>query len=101
MIVYYVLSPVRTAAKKPYTAVKRERKPKTHPVEKNPLVSFYYPNSKLGGQSTRRDVRLIGANGKYYIGVEVTPGTPAKFKKFLRYKASYMTVQEFNAESVK
>jgi hypothetical protein len=79
---------------------KRKVAPKPHPVEKNPLVSFYYPNSK-DGQSTHRMVRLIGANRKHYIGVEVTAGKRAHFKKFLRCNATYFIIHEYNPESVK
>ena len=74
--------------------------PKVHPVEKNPLVSFYYPDSKTG-VSTARSIWLIGANQKYYIGVEIAPCTKAKFKRFLRCKATYLSILRFNPESIK
>jgi hypothetical protein len=72
---------------------------KQHPVEKNPLVSFYYPKS--GGSSwnkTYRLVRLIAADAKYYIGLEVNDKN--RFKKFLRSKVSQFTFVEFNPSAI-
>ena len=69
---------------------------KKHPVEDNPLVRFFYPCKE--GNSTLRTVRLIGADEKYLIGLDC--GDKNRFKKFLRSKANYFTLVEFNPSAV-
>jgi len=89
--------PVQTT---PVVAAKRKRK-SPHPTEKLPLVRFDYPKSgdPSWAHPQERQVRLIGANAKYYVGVEVNCEKPG-YKKFLRRKASQFTVLEFSPESI-
>jgi len=68
-----------------------------HPVKKNPLVTFVYPHSHTGIPRMRL-VRLIGANHRYFIGLDVNDKN--RFKKFLRSKGSNFRLQEFNPESI-
>jgi len=71
---------------------------KVHPVEKNPLVKFRYPKSESSWELPYRTVRLISANEKYLVGIEISDKN--KFKKFLRKKASSFEFLEFNKESM-
>lgn len=68
------------------------------PMEKRPLVKFQYP-SKPGSRSfplwTVRNVRLIKADAKYYIGLEILPENKFQFKKFLKSKAVNIEVLSF------
>lgn len=73
---------------------------KQHPVEKNPLVQFYYPMSKTPWNNSLRSVWLISADAKYYIGIEILSDNKVAFKKFLKTKASQMAVLEFNSSSL-
>lgn len=79
-------------------------KVKAAKVAGNPLVSFYYPMSKEPWNSMRRYVRLISANQKYILGLEVTalPSGEQKyaFKKFLAAKATNMSLVEFAPASM-
>ena len=71
---------------------------------KNPLVRFMYPRSKTPWDSQERFVRLISANGKYLLGLEVKAGEGGKqtyaFKKFLQTKVKDMQVLEFAPASM-
>ena len=58
-------------------------------IENNPLVSFSY-----GTCSKFRIVRLVAANEKYLVGIEVTDKN--QYKKFLRDKIVYFELLEFN-----
>jgi hypothetical protein len=73
-------------------------------INNNPLISFDYPMSKEPRDSVRRYVRLISANQKYIIGLEITalPSGEQKyiFKKFLVAKASEMFIEEFAPQSM-
>src|SRR5512137_1600127 len=73
-------------------------------VEGNPLVSFNYPMSKTPWNSLRRYVRLISANQKYILGLEITAkpdgGQKYAFKKFLASKATNMSLVEFAPQSM-
>ena len=73
-----------------------------HPVEKNPLLSFLYPRSGWRTDDKNcnklRQVRLIAANDKYFIGLEVSDKN--RFKKFLKQKATQVQVAEFNATAI-
>lgn len=79
-------------------------KAKASAVAGNPLVSFYYPMSKTPWNSMRRYVRLISANQKYILGLEVTAkpdgGQSYAFKKFLAAKATNMSLVEFAPQSM-
>jgi hypothetical protein len=66
---------------------------------KSPLVTFYYPSRENHLTFTRRSVRLIAADAKYVIGLDVND--KFKFKKFLRKKASMIEVVEFNVNALK
>lgn len=73
------------------------RSKKVHPIEKNPRVRFFYPHKD--GPETLRDVRVIGANDKYLVGVQFK-GRKAHFKKFLKCKMSNFQLTEFSPLSV-
>ncbi len=75
-----------------------EAKKKVAAVEKNPLVSFFYPKHNDNGVSLERKVRLISSNGKYIIGLEVTDKN--RFKKFLATKAKHLKLVEFNVQAL-
>ncbi len=79
------------------TAWKKKEK-KVHPVEKNPRVRFTYPSSKDMYQILERDVRVIGANQKYVVGLEISDKN--RFKKFLKSKMNNLSLVEFSPESV-
>ena len=78
-----------------WSVPKKVTKPKPV-VEKNPLVQFYYPNSKNNGLHSHRSVRLISADHNYYVGIEILPDNKFAFKKFLKAKARQFSVLEFN-----
>ena len=73
---------------------------------RGPLVEFNYPSSKSpSGHFTHRNVRLIGANRNYLIGLEILPsengGKPKhQFKRFRRDKVIYFNLKEFNPQSL-
>lgn len=69
---------------------------KVHPVEKNPLVKFFYPHKD--GPATHRVVRLIGANAQYIVGLQVNDKN--RFKKFSRSKVQNLSLVEFSPLSV-
>lgn len=79
-------------------------KAKAVKVAGNPLVRFFYPQSKTPWNSQERYVRLISANQKYILGLEVTAGEGGKqkyaFKKFLAAKARDMAIVEFAPASM-
>jgi hypothetical protein len=84
----------RHVAVKPKTV---ETKKKIAALEKNPLISFFYPHRDLPIK-TWRNVRLIAANKKYFIGLEVSDKN--RFKKFLKSEATQLSISEFNKEAV-
>lgn len=77
------------------------------PIEKNPLVKFFYPSSKSFGDKQRL-VRLISANGMYVVGLEISNYKTPKgeirqrhqFKKFRQSKVQNMQLVEFAPESM-
>jgi hypothetical protein len=73
------------------TALKKKN---VHPVEFNPLVSFTYPSSDEPWVLKDRTLRLIAANNKYYIGLDI--GDKNRFKKFRRDKARDFKILNFN-----
>ena len=89
---------------------KRDRKgrfakplPKPSDVEKNPLVTFYYPMSDQPWNSKLRQVRLISATSTHITGLEMTKvgnRTRYQFKKFCQPKVSEFKVQAFNPTSM-
>lgn len=98
--VYYRRRHVRVQAAMKVIVSEFNGEKKPHPVEKNPIVSFSYPHKDKAWYATpQRFVRLIAANEKYIIGLDINDGN--KFKKFLRLKAGRMDVIEFNPEAVK
>ena len=69
-----------------------------------PLVEFDYPISDQPWQLKQRTVRLIGANGKYLVGLDFTYREGKdhwQFKKFLQTKVQHFRVVEFNPSAVK
>ena len=81
------------------------RKSVKYPVDNNPVVSFNYPRSNPWDfSSDERTVKLIGADARYYVGLEVTQTDTGKvrhqFKKFLRYKARNFRLVSFAPESI-
>ena len=71
---------------------------KSNPVDKNPLVSFFYPSSKLDFFPSFRTVRLIAANDQYIVGLDV--GDNYRFKKFLVSKAMSLKILQFNPKAL-
>lgn len=72
-------------------------------VEGNPLVEFFYPQSKTPWNTQQRFVRVISANGQYLTGLEITPtpeGQKYAFKKFCQSKIRDMKVLEFAPASM-
>jgi len=96
MITVFVFKGKHQLSVQTVTAEKRKRvkSKKVHPVEKNPLVKFFYPKSDSPWIDEHRVVRLISANGKYLVGLEVSDKN--RFKKFLASKVRNMTLAEFN-----
>lgn len=84
------------------------RKRAKYPVDNNPEVAFLYPCSKEPWVRRLRRVKLIGADSRYYVGLEVsnykTPSGQIKarhqFKKFLRNKATNFELVSFAPESI-
>lgn len=81
------------------------RKKAKYPVDNNPVVTFNYPHSNpFDFSSDTRTVKLIGADGRYYVGLEVTQTSTGKvrhqFKKFLRNKARNFRLESFSPESI-
>jgi hypothetical protein len=72
--------------------------PKQHPIEKNPLVRFSYPSSKEPWTTVEREVRVIGANPTYIVGVQLNGKTG--YRKFLRCKMFNFRLVEFSPESI-
>jgi hypothetical protein len=70
-----------------WEAVKTER-------PRQPLMQFDYPNRETLAR-TRRSVRLIKADSRYFIGLEILPDNRFQFKKFLKAKARNVEVLEF------
>ena len=70
----------------------------------HPLVRFHYPDSKQPWVTHLQNLRLISANSKYMIGLEVTvkPNGREKyqFKKFLRSKMGTVDFVEFKPDSM-
>lgn len=72
-------------------------------VEKNPLVTFYYPMSKQPWNSQLRQVRLIAASATHLMGLEMTKvegRTKYHFKRFCQPKVSEFKIQEFNPSAL-
>jgi len=97
MITVYIFNTKHKVLVTPEVAAKRKvikKDPKkVNPIEKNPLVVFSYPSKEL--PSKLRRVRLISADGKYLIGLEVSDHN--RFKKFLRTRiTSTIQLVEFN-----
>ena len=81
------------------------RKSAKYPVDNNPVVTFDYPHSNPWDfSSDTRTVKLIGANARYFVGLEVTQTPSGKvrhqFKKFLRNKARNFRLESFAPESI-
>lgn len=82
------------------------RKSAKYPVDNNPVVSFDYPHSNPWDfSSDTRTVKLIGADARYYVGLEVTQSPVSgklkhQFKKFLRSKARNFRLVSFAPESI-
>lgn len=81
------------------------RKKAKYPVDNNPVVTFDYPHSNpMDFTSENRVVKLIGADQKYYVGLEVkfngTSKPTHQFKKFLRHKARNFRLVSFAPESI-
>jgi len=86
---------------------KRDRKgrftkplPKPSDVEKNPLVSFFYPMSDQPWNSRQRTVRLISSTSTHFTGLERLGNGKWKYKKFLQPKATQFKVVNFNPSSM-
>lgn len=74
--------------------------PKAKDVEKNPLVTFWYPASNNPGFSRGRTVRLISASPAYLIGLELQGDGSWKYKKFLQHKAKDFGMVSFNLKAM-
>jgi hypothetical protein len=67
-------------------------KPEPRQLKKSlPIVQFDYPKRESFAR-TRRSVRLIQADHRYYVGVEILPNNKFQFKKFLKSKATNVEV---------
>ncbi len=95
MITVFVFGTKHKVKVTPKVAAKRK---KVHPVEKNPRLQFFYPSSKRPEVNQFRDVRVIGANAKYVVGLQINDKN--KFKKFLKAKMRVVNLAEFSPESV-
>jgi hypothetical protein len=73
--------------------------PKPSDVEKNPLVTFWYPMSTQPWNSQLRKVRLISSTTAHFTGLENTDNG-WKFKKFLQSKAKEFRIASFNPASM-
>lgn len=74
-------------------------KKKEHPVEKNPLVKFQYPSKSKDYGYGYREVRLISANGKYLVGLDINDNN--RFKKFRRDRIMRgIDLLEFNPKAL-
>jgi hypothetical protein len=80
------------------SVVDAKREKKVSAVDKNPLISFTYPVSREPWKETKRQVRLISANEKYIVGLEVSDKN--RFKKFLSSKASSLKMLEYSSSSM-
>src|ERR1044071_6168628 len=72
-------------------------------IEKNPLVTFFYPQSATPWNSSLRQVRLISATPTHLIGLEVLKvngRTKYHYKKFCQPKVTSFKIQEFNPQSM-
>lgn len=89
----------------PKAAARRKAK---YPVDNNPVVQFMYPKSQEPWVRKLRTVKLIGADSRYFIGLEVseykTPSGVIKprhqFKKFLRSKVTGFDLVTFAPETI-
>lgn len=61
------------------------------------VIQFDYPKRDSFGKTTRA-VQLIAADDRYYIGLEIT-ADGHKFKKFLKAKATNVSVLEYNQKT--
>jgi hypothetical protein len=77
-----------------HVAVKKEEKKELYP-SKSPLVQFIYTSKDC----RRRKVRLIAADEKYIVGLDLDDNF--KYKKFLRKRAGLIEVVEFNVGVLK
>lgn len=101
MITVFVFG-TRPVSVTPKVAARRKAK---YPVDNNPVVTFDYPHSNpFDFSSDTRTVKLIGADARYYVGLEVTQTDTGKvrhqFKKFLRNKARNFRLVSFAPESI-
>lgn len=101
MITVFVFG-TRPVSVTPKVAARRKAK---YPVDNNPVVTFNYPRSNPWDfSSDERTVKLIGADERYYVGLEVTETAAGKprhqFKKFLRNKARNFRLVSFAPQSI-
>jgi hypothetical protein len=82
------------------TVVRQPVKKAVHPVEKAPLVTFSYPRSQTPWVKSKRAVRLIAANDRYMVGIEILENNRFHFKKFLRSKMEMVSLVEFNPTAI-
>jgi hypothetical protein len=100
MITVFVFkTPTKPVGKVRSKAVVAPRK-----IEENPLVQFSYPSSKHVGP-VERNVRLIAADDRYLIGLEILPnekgGKPRhQFKKFRRDRLQFLRLKSFNPSAL-
>lgn len=91
--------------KTPRTKRDSKRRSRVRRIEENPLMQFKYPSSKYPHLPyTTRKVRLIAANRKYFIGLEVIEQEGRKpkhqFKRFRRDEVLYPELIEFNPSAL-
>lgn len=104
-VLYAPIVPLKgTTPNFPWGEKQEKAKKVKHPIEKTPLVSFMYPRSGWRTDDPKcnklRHVRLIAADNKYFIGIEILGGNRFQFKKFLKSKASQVAIAEFNPEVI-
>jgi len=59
-------------------------KPKTHPTDNLPVVSFYYPRITGKWDGDPRKVKVISATKTHITGLEILPDGKHQFKMFRR-----------------
>lgn len=72
--------------------------PETKVIDSMPLVRFIYRSNSNASYYTTREVKLIAADDKYLIGLDVFDNN--QFKKFLRSKIFEFELLTFNLDAI-
>lgn len=79
----------------------RKKQAEQRMEQHNPLATFFYPDSGTPWIDKQRNVRVIGANKDYLVGLEILPENKFQYKKFCKYKIRNFSLLEFNPSAVK